>query len=292
MSWTRRIFSYPRTLATRLFRWLERFWHENTMAIVTTSLLLLFLIAFFWQNIFITIDAGHAGVYWKRLNGGVVLNRVMGEGLHIIPPWNRIYIYDIRVQELNHTVEFLDANGLEISVGLSTRFFPVRSKLPILHQHVGPDYRQKVVIPELVSALRYVLGGKPFQEIYAQEEEQLIDAIRSPYSKRLAQYDLTVDDVLITGVELPPEMKEAVEKKLVNQQEMQAYAYILERERKELDRKRIEGEGVAAFQQASGVSILQWQGIKATESFAKSPNAKIVIMGNNGGSLPVILSDK
>ncbi len=292
MSWIKRIFAYFRALVIRLYRWLERFWHENTMAIVTTSLLLLFLIAYFWQSIFITIDAGHTGVYWRRLGGGVVLDRVMGEGLHVIPPWNRIYIYDTRVQELNHTVQFLDVNGLEISVGLSTRFTPLRSKLPKLHQEVGPEYREKVVIPELVSALRFVLAGKPFQEIYAQEEEQLIEAIRLPYTKRLGQYNITVDDVLITGVELPPEIKESVEKKLVNQQELQAYAYLIERELKELERKRIEGEGVAAFQQASGVSILQWQGIKATESFAKSPNAKIVIMGNNGGSLPVILSDK
>ncbi len=292
MSTIKRILTYFRTLMRRLYAWLERFWHENTMAIVTTSLVFLFLIAYFWQSIFITIDAGHAGVYWKRLGDGVVLDHVMGEGLHVIPPWNRIYIYDIRVQELNHTVQFLDANGLEISVGLSTRFIPVRSKLPVLHQNVGPEYREKVVIPELVSALRYVLSGKPFQDIYAQEEEQLIDAIRQPYSKRLAQYDLTVDDVLITGVELPEEMKQAVEKKLVNQQELQAYNFILEKEQKELERKRIEGEGLAAFQQASGVSILQWQGIKATESFANSPNAKIVIIGNNGGSLPVILSDK
>lgn len=292
MSTIKRILDYPRTLVRRFYTWLERFWHENTMAIVTTTLLLLFLIAFFWQSIFITIDAGHAGVYWKRLGGGVVLNQVKGEGLHIIPPWNRIYIYDTRVQELNHTVYFLDNNGLEISVGLSTRFIPVRSKLPVLHQNVGPEYRQKVVIPELVSALRYVLSGKPFQEIYAQEEEQLVEAIRVPYTKRLAEYNLTVDDVLITGVELPKEMKEAVERKLVNQQELQAYTFILEREQKELERKKIEGEGLAAFQQASGVSILQWQGIKATESFANSPNAKIVIVGNNGGSLPVILSEK
>jgi len=144
----------------RITDFIERFWVTRMRSIVITAVLVLFLLAYFWTNIVITIDPGHAGVLWKRFGSGTILDRVYGEGVHLLFPWDRMYVYDVRIQESRETVEFLETNGLTIKASVSIRYYPSVASLPRLHQRIGPDYKSKLVIPELISAMRLVLGTK------------------------------------------------------------------------------------------------------------------------------------
>jgi len=126
--------------------------------------------------------------------------------------------------------------------------------------------------------------------VYIHPEEEFLQEIQTRMIGELTGNDVILDQVLLTGLVLPKSVATAIQEKLVHEQEMQAYAFLLEREKKEKRRKRIEAEGIADFEKNANISILKWQGIKATEEFARSPNAKIVIIGNDAQSLPVILN--
>ena len=269
---------------------IERFWIRNMRSVVITAMLAVFLLAYFWNDMVISIDSGHEGVMWKRFSGGTVLDKAYGEGVHLIFPWDRLYVYDVRIQEASQTIEFLENNGMTIKASVSIRFHPDRNTLPRLHKRVGPDYKNKLVIPELISAMRLVLGTKTYQKVYVHPEEEFLDEIQMRMINELTANDVELDQVLLTGLTLPETVSEAIQAKLVREQELQAYAFRLESEKKERRRKRIEAEGIADFERNANISILKWRGIKATEEFARSPNTKIVIIGNDAESLPVILN--
>ena len=112
--------------------------------------------------------------------------------------------------------------------------------------------------------------------------------------KSLGPRGIIVEDVLLKDVELPSELSKSIELKAKAEQDAARMEFVLQKERQEADRKSIEAEGIAAFQRivSEGISpnLLMWKGIEATEKLAESPNSKIVIMGNSGESLPVLLS--
>jgi len=277
-------------LFRKFYAYIVRFWQKNKMRISVTGLILIFILAYFWNNIFISIMPGEAGVLWHRLSGGVNLEKTYGEGLHVIFPFDKMYIYDIRIQELHSTIRFLDTNGMVIDAAVSVRFYPKRESLPRLHQRVGEHYSSKIIEPQLISALRIELGTKTYQDIYSLSETLFLNQIYARIEPELVGHDIVLEEVLLTNVQLPEKVEQAIQNKLVYEQELMAYEYRTKTEMKEKERKQIEGEGIAAFENASNVSILKWEGIRVTEKFALSPNAKVIIIGNDGSSLPVILS--
>jgi len=281
---------FLKTLRKRLSKGVLRFWEKYMRAIVLTSLIALFLLAYFWDSIFISIFPGEKGVMWRRFHQGVVLNKVYEEGLHTIFPWDILYIYDTRVHERHVQLQFLDTTGLVIKVDISVRFHPQFKNLPKLHQEVGPDYVEKVVFPEVTSAFRVVLGGLSYQAIYSASESELLSLIRKKLSEKLEAKYIVLDMILLENLELPQMVQAAIQEKQVYQQVLLSYEYRLKSEALEVERKTLEGQGIAAFQDVSGIPILQWAGIEATAKFADSPNSKIIIIGTDSDSLPVILN--
>ena len=152
---------------------IRAFWERYHIRIIIGILFILFLVAYFWNNIVYTIDSGHAGVRWSRFFGGTVLDKVYHEGTQIILPWDKMYIYDIRLQEMHDLLTVLSKNGLSIDVDWSGRFYLNESRLPYLHKYIGSDYLEKVVKPEYISALRTVIGNYSDEEIYSKDEEGL-----------------------------------------------------------------------------------------------------------------------
>lgn len=270
--------------------WLKRWFYRHRPKIIVSILFLLLFVFFFWDRIFIPIYPGQAGVLWSRLGGGTVLDRTFKEGFHIIWPWNRMYIYDIRIQQIDGKVFMLSSNGLFIEVDYSARFAPKRDMLPILHQNIGPDYVERVVRPEVVSALRRVIGNYKPEDIYAMDEWGLLQEIARAAETEIHSRYINLDAVLLLELKLPVDLQNAINAKLTQEQLAQSYQYRLDRERQELERRRIEAEGIRQFEMISGISILKWRGIEATENLAKSPNAKFIVIGTDSNSLPVILN--
>ncbi len=303
---------------TEVFRRrLERFKFWGTLLL----LLMLFVLAYLWNNIVISIYPGERGVLWERF-GGTELERTYREGTFLIFPWNRMYKYDIRIKEIEGEVALLSVDGLMINVWWAARYYPVKMKyipvdpeapgtgatgpgdpqyrltpevldqgaLPRLHMFVGPDYEKKLVLPDVISGLRKVFGNYTPEQIYAADEAQFLDEIKDIIQGQLEENRIEFHDILIRKLILPDTLQRAIHSKLTQEQMMMAHDFVVDRERKEKDRRKIEAEGIEDFERISNISILKWRGIDATMELAKSPNAKVVIIGNDGDSLPVILN--
>jgi regulator of protease activity HflC (stomatin/prohibitin superfamily) len=273
-------------------RKLKEFARQQAPYVLLAGFVLAFLFVYFFNRMVISIHPGELGVLWRRLGGGTVVHTVYREGLHIILPINRMYIYSVRKQRVADSIDVLTVDGLPVHVEYSARYSPNRDLLPLLHQRVGPDYVNVVVRPEVRSVIRTVFGQFKPEEIYTtqkaiQERVSLLSKIRME-----ARF-VSLDDVPIERIALPKTISEAIEAKLAQQQLDAEYVYRLAVANKEAERKLIEARGVKGYNDLVARSLtpelLQWHGIVATEALAKSPNAKVVVVGSGKGGLPLIL---
>jgi regulator of protease activity HflC (stomatin/prohibitin superfamily) len=271
---------------------MKRFIEENRMTLVVFLLVILFVIVYLAPRIFIFINAGEAGVLFRRFFGGVVTTQPYGEGFQIISPWNTMTIYDMRVQQIPIEYDVLTRNGLRVKVKLSIRFHPKYDTLGVLHQRIGPRYVEKIVIPVAESSVRSIVGEGTAQDLFSLRAD-IISAINAKAEMGLDLNFIGLDEILIRDVVLPPSIQDAIEVKEIQKERYEAYAYILKKEREETIRKEIEAFGWKNYNdlvsQSLNPRVLRWMGIQATRDLAESKNAKVVIMGNSSQGLPVIL---
>lgn len=246
------------------------------------------------SRLFVTIDAGHRGVVFRKFSGGIDEKEApYMPGFHVIAPWNTMYEYDVRVIEQEEQMEVLTKNGLEIHVELSYRYQPLASEIPKLHNNIGRDYNKIILIPEIRSSVRNVIGKYLPEELYSSKRDAIQQEIFEGTKKAIAPKHLKLDAVLIRSIVLPAKIKTAIERKLEQEQQSKEYEFKLQKESKEAERKRIEAQGIKDFQNivSEGISdkLLRWKGIEATMELAESSNSKIVIIGSGKDGLPLIL---
>lgn len=271
--------------------WMDDFWDRNRFRIYISGLVVLLLIGVLWSRIFVTIPAGHRGIMFRRFLGGSVLDRTWPEGFHTIPPWDHLTIYETRVMEREIRFSALTKDGLEIFMTISVRFQPFVNELGKLHEQLGPNYFDRVVQPEVQAEFRKLVGDRGAYDLYSNEGNTLQEATKDA-QKELEKKFIRLDELLIKRIELPEIVQQAIAEKHRQEQMMLEYSFRLQREEKEAARKRIEAAGIRDFQKiiADGISqdVLRWRGIEATLELARSPNAKMIVIGNDG-KLPIIL---
>lgn len=254
-------------------------------------LLSVLLVLFLWDSIVHTVYPGEAGVLYKRLTG-TEIEKVYGEGLHVTWPWDKFYIYNVRIQEVKRDFEALSSQGMQIAIKLSIRFRPEHFSVSVLHQRIGPEYVETVVIPEVEATVRKLFGQTTDKEIYTSANA-IIDRSLNESRIQLGSKFIYLDDLIIRRLEFPPKVQDAINTKIEQLHLFESYEYRLAREKQEAKRKEIEAQGIKKFQEtvSQGISesYLKWRGIEATKELAASPNAKVVIIGNGDKQLPIIL---
>jgi len=259
-------------------------------------ILLLFLLGFFviflFNRIVIAIQPGELGVLWRFLGGGTQIDTVYREGVHVILPFNKMYIYNVRKQQFTDKIDVLTVDGLTVGVRYSVRYYLDKDTLPLLHQRVGPDFVNVVVRPEVRSVIRIIFGKYKPEEIYATQKA-IQEHISVLAKTHLEARFVALDNVPIESITLPSRISEAIEAKLAQQQIDEEYVFRLSIATKEADRKRIESGGIKVYNDTINSSltpsVLAWHGILATQDLAKSPNAKVVVVGAGKNGLPLIL---
>jgi regulator of protease activity HflC (stomatin/prohibitin superfamily) len=199
-----------------------------------------------------------------------------------------MYVYNARVQEYPHEFDALTKNGLKVHLNLSVRYRPEYKLLGVLHQEIGEDYVNIVVLPEIENVLRVLIGTLDAEEIYRTENSLLEKAINNAI-EQIAQRYVQVDDVIIKKMQLPDSVEESIRKKIEQKHIADAFVFRLRREEEEKKRKQLEAEGLERFRNALSPEVLQYMGIQATLELSKSENAKVVIVGGGkDGGLPII----
>jgi len=244
----------------------------------------------------ITIGSGEAGVLYKTFGGGVVTEEPpLSEGFHLVAPWNRVYIYEVRRQEVFEKMKVLSSNGLDIQLDASAWYKPTYGELGKLHQEIGEDYLNRIILPTIRSAARSVVGRYTPEQLYSSKRDAIQNEIFEETKKIVSEQYIELDDILVRDVTLPPTIKEAIERKLKEEQASLEYEFRLERAQKEAERQRIEAQGKADANRILSASltdkILQDKGIEATLKLSQSPNAKVVVVGSGDDGLPLILGN-
>ncbi len=249
----------------------------------------------FFSKSTVTINSGEAGVLYKTFGGGVVTDEPpLGEGFHLILPWNKVYVYEVRQQELFEKMKVLSSNGLEIQIDASAWYEPVYNDLGNLHQSLGEGYLQRVIQPAIRSAARSVVGRYTPEQLYSSKRDAIQDEIYEETKKILEKQYVQLNEVLVRDVTLPNTIKDAIERKLKQEQESLEYEFRLVTAAKEAEKVIIEAKGKAESNRILSASltdkILQDKGIDATLKLSESPNSKVVIVGGKDG-LPLILGN-
>lgn len=244
----------------------------------------------------ITIGSGEVGVLYRTFGGGVVTDEPpLGEGFHLVAPWNKVYVYEVRQQEISEAMQVLSSNGLEIRLDATAWFHPQYENTGKLHQEKGENYVERVIRPAMRSATRSVVGRYTPEQLYSTKRDAIQDEIFTETKKILKGQYVQLNEVLVRDVTLPPTIKSAIETKLKQEQESLEYEFRLEKAKKEAERQRIEAEGKAKANEILSASltdkILKEKGIEATMELSKSQNSKVIVIGSGKDGLPIILGN-
>ena len=290
----------------------------------------LLIVVVLWPYVVITVPSGSVGVLWKRFNGldlycwcwvgrGTVLDprELREEGLHIIWPWDKLYLYNLRLQSTTQTYNAISKDGVNVKAQISVRYQLLHNSVAVLHKFIGPDFLTSVVDPEMGSQARQVIAQYTAEAVYTSREQiqkQIRDATQKSLSANLnklvqpeameqpdpkhyndfLQDAIQILDTLIQTIDLPPDIVAAINRQTEQYYMIQEYKFRVQREAEESKRKQIEADGIAAFQktvsQGISESYLRWRGIEATLLLSQSPNAKVVVIGSGRDGLPIILN--
>jgi regulator of protease activity HflC (stomatin/prohibitin superfamily) len=235
------------------------------------------------------INTGHVGVLtlFSRVTG-----EVLPEGLHLINPLKAVHEMSVQTQTVKETASVPSTEGLILSLDTSLIFHLDRTRAAAVFQGIGENYEQKIVEPNLRSAIRAVTAMHNANALYTGAREEVALKIEDELRAALAPQGIVVEHVLLRDVQLPAMLRTSIEAKQQAEQEALRMSFVLQKEKQEAERKRIEAQGIADFQHivAQGISapLLEWKGIEATEKIASSSNTKIVIVGNTKNGLPLV----
>ncbi|MED5307234.1 MAG: prohibitin family protein [Bacteroidota bacterium] len=263
----------------------------NPIAIV--GLFAAIFILLFGTRVTYTVGPGQKAVVFYRFGKGLDKENVKNQGFHFIAPWNEKYIYNVRIQEDLSIMEVLSKNGLTIKTELSYRYKPVDNKVGYVHDDLGINYHDNIIIPEIRSVTREVIGEYLPEELYSTKREVIEDEIFERTKVTLLDKNLLLDAVLIRDVTLPKTLQDAIENKLKQEQISLEYDFKLVQAEKEAQKQIIEAEGKAKANRILSASltdnILRDKGIEATLQLSESPNSKVVVVGSAEDGLPIIL---
>jgi regulator of protease activity HflC (stomatin/prohibitin superfamily) len=236
------------------------------------------------------VESGHVGVLTLF---GRVTGEVLPEGIHLINPFKTNNEMSIRTQEIKESASVPSSEGLVMNLDTSLIFHVDPEKASDVFQKIGPDYANVLIEPNLRAAIREATASHSANALYTGERESVARQIHDQLVNLLSPRGFLVESILLRDIQLPATLKTSIEAKQQAEQEALAMNFRLQKETQEAQRKRIEAQGIRDFQQivAQGISpqLLEWKGIEATENLAKSPNSKVVVIGNNKNGLPLIL---
>lgn len=273
----------------------KKSYFRSFMTYLTIFILMFcFIVMLFWNKIFITVNAGEAGVLFNRWTG-TELNHIYKEGFYIIPPWNIMNIYNTRIQEKKHEFNVLSKQGLTIAVKISIRFKPDYTMLGVLHQEIGPNYVNSVVVPEIESIIRKYFGQFTDEELYTSKKA-ILKKIFNDAKDKLDSNFIILDELIVRNIKFPKMVENAIQKKIEQFHKFKEYEYRIEKEKLEAKRKKIEALGIKTYKDIISKHIskeyLQYKGIEATVELSKSSNSKIIVIGSGEGNLPIILNSE
>jgi regulator of protease activity HflC (stomatin/prohibitin superfamily) len=265
--------------------------HRPRIRAFGVGVLVLVMFAILGLNSVACVRTGHVGVVTVF---GRVTGRTMGEGIHLVNPVARVQELDIKTQEVKERAAVPSKEGLIMGLEASVLYHLDPTRAAEVYQRVGTEYRDVLLVPNFRSAIRAVTAAHLASTLYSDAREAVARQILTDLQTQVQPRGVLIENVLLRDLQLPDTLKQAIEAKQQAQQEAQRMEFVLQRERQEAERKRVEAQGIKDFQNVvtEGISdkLLEWKGIEATIELARSQNAKVVVVGNTKTGLPLIFA--
>jgi regulator of protease activity HflC (stomatin/prohibitin superfamily) len=202
-------------------------------------------------------------------------------------------LMNVRTKEVFEHAEAPSKEGLNVALEVSCLYHLKASEAANVYRQVGPNYEEVVVKPQFRSAIRGITVSHEAKDLYTSSRELIANEIFQDLEENLGKRGMVVETILLRKVDLPKLVVEAINAKLAADQQAQQMRFVLDKERQEAERKRIEAQGIQDFQRiiSQGLTeqLLRWKGIETTRALADSPNSKTVIIGGRDG-MPLILN--
>ncbi len=274
--------------------------YSNTLKIVAVAFALLGLTS----SAVVQVDAGEVGV---QSVFGKVQPTTLNSGLNFVNPLAKVVVFDAKTQNYtmssvhdegdkagDDAIRVLTADGLEVVVDLTVLFRILPTEAPRVLREIGEDYKDKVVRPITRTMIRDNAVYYDAVALYSLKRNEFQQRIYSDIEKNFKKRGLVLEQLLIRNINLPTSVKTTIESKINAEQDAQKMQFVLQKEKQEAERKRVEAQGIADYQKilSTGLSDkqLQYESIIAQKELAKSPNAKVIIMG--GKNTPIILGNQ
>jgi prohibitin 1 len=240
-----------------------------------------------------SIPTGNVGVLTLF---GRVTGETLSEGIHLINPLKSVQKLSVQTQSVKESANVPSNEGLILALDTSLLFHLDRTKAAYVYQTIGDNYAEKIVEPNLRSAVRASTSAHSANSLYTNGRELVQQQIQDELTTALAPRGVIVESVLLRDIQLPALLKTSIEAKQQAEQDALRMSFILQKEKQEAERKRIEAQGISDFQKivAQGISsqLLEWKGIEATEKLAQSNNTKVIVVGNPKNGLPLVLEPR
>lgn len=306
--------------------------NHNRPYMVIFGLILFFALVFELPSMVVVVHSGEVGVVYKLFFQGTVTDYLYPEGIHFIFPWNKMYIYNTRIQQTRRTLSVLTREGLQVEIGLSIRYHPELTMIGVLHQQVGPDYEQTIAIPEVEEAVRQTVGRMSIEQLYEGVQSgtesqssttgtaaagpnslnqvtgaQPVTSAGTPTLRRedsplieainkaadeASKKYVLIDGVTMTQIKIPDYVQAAIQKKVEQQQIAETQRFRIDQSEAEKTIAANEAARNTTLAKSLSADLLKLKAIEATEKLAASPNSKVIVVGNGPNSLPVILGSE
>jgi regulator of protease activity HflC (stomatin/prohibitin superfamily) len=251
------------------------------------------------------VEAGQAGV---QTLFGKVDDRVLESGLNVINPLVKVTMFDIKTQNYtmsgvhdegdqvgDDAIRVLSADGLEVIIDLTVLYRVIPTEAPRILKEIGSDYRNTIVRPITRTKIRDNAVFYDAVALYSTKRDEFQERIFKGIERDFKSRGLLLEQLLVRNITLPQSVKVTIESKINAEQEAQKMQFVLQKEKQEAERKRVEAQGIADYQRIINTGLsekqLQYELIKANKEIATSPNAKVIILGNGKG-MPLILDAK
>ncbi|MFM7485964.1 MAG: prohibitin family protein [Cytophagales bacterium] len=269
--------------------------NNQKLPFIILGIVAFFVLLALSSNLLFDVGPSEKAIIFYPFGKGLDKDDVIGPGTHLKAPWNEKTIYDVSEISSDENMDITDKNGLPIHVDVTVRFSPQIDKIGYLHEKFKGEYQARFVTPEARSITRQIMAQFTAEEIYSTKRAEVEATIKLETEKKFKANYVNFIDILIRSIKLPDQIRTSIENKLQQQQEALAYQYRLDKEKSEAERKRIQAEGEARANNIINNSLsdklLKMRGIEATLELAKSPNAKVIVVGSGKDGLPLILGN-
>ncbi len=243
-------------------------------------------------QVFTVIPAGTVGVVDFL---GNVSDNTLKAGVNLVNPMAKVVKFSIKTQEMKEVMNVPSEEGLSVQLEISLLYKLNPDKANEVYKTVGPNYTHIILIPQFRSVVRGVTARYQAKALYTASREKLAGEIQKELEAIVSPRGITIEASPLRQIVLPPRLTKSIEEKLQAEQESQRMAFVLNKEKQEAERKRIEAKGIRDFQAivSEGINqnLLRWKGIEATEKLANSQNTKVIVIGSGKDGLPIILGN-